>query len=73
MFVQFLAAELDAEVPADAAGVLAWAAAAGVPVTAQRSRIEELLRSHDTFVEDLFSPLIGALGFGRPTRPSPAP
>lgn len=44
-------AELDADVPADAAGALAWAAAAGAPTAAERSRIEELLRAHEPFVE----------------------
>ncbi|MEU5278862.1 hypothetical protein AB0G87_20920 [Streptomyces asoensis] len=60
-------AELDAEVPADAEGARAWAAAAGVPDTdtAEQSRIEELLRSHDTFVEDLFDLLLDELGFPR--------
>ncbi|MEW2078627.1 hypothetical protein ACFZAG_37390 [Streptomyces sp. NPDC012403] len=54
-------------------GALAWAAAAGVPVTAQRSEVEELLRSHETFVEDLFGALLDKLGFAQPEHPSPAP
>ncbi|MER5382064.1 hypothetical protein ABT040_17575 [Streptomyces sp. NPDC002688] len=62
-------AELDADVPADATGALAWAAAAGLPGRAQQSRIEELLRSHETFVEDLFTTLLDQLGFP-PDSPS---
>ncbi|MFE0626184.1 hypothetical protein ACFW3D_04360 [Streptomyces sp. NPDC058864] len=63
-------AELDAEVPADAAGALAWAAAAGVPAAASQSRIEELLRSEETFVEDLFGMMLDALGFPVATEPT---
>ncbi|MET9450652.1 hypothetical protein [Streptomyces cinerochromogenes] len=63
--------ELDAEIPADAEGAVAWAAAAGVPVTPQTGRIEELLRSHETFAEDLFSALLDELGFPRAAQPSP--
>ncbi|MGW0817989.1 hypothetical protein ACWD00_33045 [Streptomyces viridiviolaceus] len=55
-------AELDAEIPADAEGAVAWAAAAGVPAP-QTVRLEELLRSHETFAEDLFSTLLDQLGF----------
>ncbi|MGN9756228.1 hypothetical protein [Streptomyces sp. SD31] len=55
--------ELDLEVPSDAAGALAWAAAANIPATAQQSRIEELLRSQGAFAEDLFSTLLDELGF----------
>lgn len=66
-------AELDAEVPADAEGAVAWAAAAGVTVPARTARIEELLRSDETFAEDLFSTLLDELGFPRATRPSSSP
>ena len=66
-------AELEAEVPADAEGALAWAAAAGVPVPAQQPLIEELLRSHETFVEDLFRSLLDALGFPDAVQPSSQP
>ncbi|MET9902447.1 hypothetical protein [Streptomyces sp. NPDC006446] len=62
-------AELDAEVPADADGALAWAAAAGIPGRARQSAIEELLRSHETFAEDLFTTLLDQLGFP-PDSPS---
>lgn len=66
-------AELEMDVPADAEGALAWAAAAGIPATAQRPRIEELLRSRETFAEELFSTLLNELGFPQATRPSPEP
>ncbi|WP_243769369.1 hypothetical protein [Streptomyces cyanogenus] len=66
-------AELEADVPADAEGALAWAAAAGVPAAAQRARIEELLHSRETFAEDLFEALLDELGFPRATEPSPEP
>ncbi|MFB6501362.1 MULTISPECIES: hypothetical protein [unclassified Streptomyces] len=67
-------AELRAEVPADAEGAVAWAAAAGMPVTAaRRSRIEETLCSRETFVEDLFDTLLDELGFPGATEPSPEP
>ncbi len=61
-------AELDAEILADAEGAVAWAAAAGVPVTPEATRIEELLRSHETFAEDLFSTLLDQLGFPQATQ-----
>lgn len=56
-------AELDAEVPADAEGALVWASMAGVQAAAQQSRIEELLRAPETFVEELFDALLDELGF----------
>ncbi|MEU2079812.1 hypothetical protein [Streptomyces sp. NPDC013489] len=66
-------AELAAEVPTDAAGALAWASVAGVRKAAQKSRIEELLRARETFVEDLFDALLDELGFPEATKPSPQP
>ncbi|MDQ1006148.1 hypothetical protein QFZ82_000633 [Streptomyces sp. V4I23] len=63
-------AELDAEVPADAEGALIWVSAAGVQAAAQQPRIEELLRSRETFAEDLFSTLLDELGFPKATQPS---
>ncbi|MEV5145126.1 hypothetical protein AB0L14_11910 [Streptomyces sp. NPDC052727] len=62
--------ELRAAVPADAEGALLWAAAAGIPATAEQSRIEELLRSRETFAEDLFSALLDELGFPHATPPA---
>ncbi|MFK0114531.1 hypothetical protein [Streptomyces sp. NPDC090994] len=66
-------AELEADIPTDAAGAVAWAATAGIPVTPQTARIEELLRSHETFAEDLFSTLLDQLGFPLAAQPSPEP
>ncbi|GGJ56046.1 hypothetical protein [Streptomyces brasiliensis] len=61
--VQRKRAELDAEVPTSAQGALAWAAAAGVGDAAGQSEIEDLLRSQQTFVEELFDALLDRLGF----------
>ncbi|MGR3869015.1 hypothetical protein ACUXZZ_10530 [Streptomyces graminifolii] len=66
-------AELDMAVPAAAEGALIWAEAAGIPVAAQRPRIEELLRSRETFAEDLFGTLLDELGFPQADRPSQEP
>ncbi|MBQ1094445.1 hypothetical protein [Streptomyces sp. B93] len=66
-------AELDAEVSADAEGALNWASAAGVQVTAQQSRIEELLRAQETFVEELFDALLDELGFPETAHSAPQP
>ncbi|GAA3794466.1 hypothetical protein [Streptomyces chiangmaiensis] len=66
-------AELDVDVPADAEGALVWAEAAGIPATARQSRIEELLRSRETFAEDLCSALLDELGFPQAAQPSPEP
>ncbi|MEU6542032.1 hypothetical protein [Streptomyces sp. NPDC046859] len=61
-------AELDQAVPEDAEGALAWAEAAGVHPTAERSAVEGLLRSQKPFAEDLFRALLDTLGFPRPTN-----
>ncbi|MER5735211.1 hypothetical protein ABT117_05975 [Streptomyces sp. NPDC002262] len=66
-------AELDAEVSADAEGALMWASAAGVRAAAQQSRIEELLRAQETFVEELFDALLDGLGFPQAARSAPQP
>ncbi|MGW4454537.1 hypothetical protein [Streptomyces sp. NPDC004599] len=66
-------ADLEVDVPASAEGALVWAAAAGIPATAQQSGIEELLCSRDTFAEDLFSVLLDQLGFPQAAQPSPEP
>ncbi|WP_244299150.1 hypothetical protein [Streptomyces viridochromogenes] len=66
-------AELDAEVPADAEGTLVWASAAGVQAAAQPSRIEELLRARETFVEELFDALLDELGFPEAVHSPPKP
>ncbi|GHD42758.1 hypothetical protein [Streptomyces galbus] len=65
--------ELDAEVPTDAEGARIWASAAGVQVTAQQSRIEELLRAQETFVEELFDALLDELGFPETAHSAPQP
>ncbi|MFE4656417.1 hypothetical protein ACFRFJ_06955 [Streptomyces hydrogenans] len=66
-------AALDAEVPADAEGALLWASAAGVQAPAQQPRIEELLRGHETFVEELFDLLLDELGFPEAAHSTPQP
>ncbi|WP_241847297.1 hypothetical protein [Streptomyces sp. CB02009] len=66
-------AELDAELPTDAAGALAWASVAGVQKAAQQSRIKELLRARETFVEELFDALLDELGFPEATQASSQP
>ncbi|MFB7340916.1 hypothetical protein ACFCZ6_12740 [Streptomyces hydrogenans] len=66
-------AALDAEVPADAEGALLWASAAGVQVPPERPRIEELLRGHETFVEELFDLLLDELGFPEAAHSTPQP
>ncbi|WP_031002113.1 hypothetical protein, partial [Streptomyces sp. NRRL F-5727] len=66
-------AELDAEVPTDAEGALMWASAAGVQTAAQQPRIEELLRTQETFVEELFDALLDELGFPETVHPAPQP
>jgi hypothetical protein len=59
-------AELDAEVPDSARSALSWAAAAGFGTDVAAVSIEELLRSHSVFVEELFSAFLDALGFPEP-------
>ncbi|MET8647181.1 hypothetical protein [Streptomyces sp. NPDC004675] len=66
-------AELEVNVPDDVEGALSWAAAAGIPATAQQSRIEELLCSRETFVENLFSALLDELGFPPAVQAAPEP
>ncbi|WP_406285322.1 hypothetical protein [Streptomyces sp. NBC_00209] len=61
-------AELDAEVPTNAKLALAWATAAGVRTTAEQHHIEELLRTHSTFAEDLFAALLDELDFPEAPR-----
>ncbi|MFF8941704.1 hypothetical protein ACF1A5_05340 [Streptomyces sp. NPDC014864] len=63
-------AELLAGVPDSARGARVWAAAAGRAGTAEQSTIEQLLCSHETFVEDLFDALLDALGFPPAAKPA---
>lgn len=55
-------ADLDACVPVDAGRVLAWARAAGAGDDVAATTIEEALRSHETFVEELFDAFLDRLG-----------
>jgi len=55
--------ELDAAVPGNAEGAIAWAAAAGFTAGGGPAAVEELLRSRRVFVEELFFDLLDALGF----------
>ncbi|MGW8768389.1 hypothetical protein ACWGN5_38600 [Streptomyces sp. NPDC055815] len=66
-------AELDAEVPADAEAALMWASTAGAQAAAHQARIEELLRTQGTFVEELFDALLDELGFPAAVRSAPQP
>ncbi|MEU6703444.1 hypothetical protein [Streptomyces wuyuanensis] len=63
--------ELDACVPGDAGRALAWARSAGAGAGVDVTTIEEVLRSHETFVEELFDVLLDRLGF--PEAPDPEP
>lgn len=59
-------AELDAQVPADAQGALDWARSAGFGHSVTAASIQEVLRSDEVFVEELFDTLLGQLGFPEP-------
>ncbi|MFG3101670.1 hypothetical protein ACGFZL_14300 [Streptomyces sp. NPDC048182] len=61
--------ELDAGVPADARAALAWARSAGAGADASPATIERTLRSHETFVEDLFATVLDHLGFPEAVDP----
>jgi hypothetical protein len=56
-------AELEAGVVPSARGALIWAGAAGFAKSVTLESIEEVLRSHEVFVEDLFAVLLNLLGF----------
>ncbi|MFC0842299.1 hypothetical protein ACFH04_00895 [Streptomyces noboritoensis] len=62
-------AELDEKVPGAAQDALAWARAAGFGHTAESASIEEVLRSGETFAEDLFDTLLDRLGFPQAVEP----
>ncbi|MFE9046573.1 hypothetical protein ACFYOG_37595 [Streptomyces sp. NPDC007818] len=62
-------AELKASVPADARRALAWARSAGIGDGAAATTIEEVMRSHETFVEELFDTLLDRLGFPAASDP----
>lgn len=65
-------AELEAQVANSARGALVWAAAAGFADGVDQASIEEVLRSHEVFVEDLFVVLLDRLGFAKAEEPVPA-
>ncbi|MFF5971144.1 hypothetical protein ACFY7C_06405 [Streptomyces sp. NPDC012769] len=67
--VRLARVELDGAVPGSAEGALAWAAAAGFPAAATQREVEELLRSREVFVEDLFAGLLDRLGIPPPAAP----
>uniref|UniRef100_A0AAU2A127 Uncharacterized protein n=1 Tax=Streptomyces sp. NBC_00093 TaxID=2975649 RepID=A0AAU2A127_9ACTN len=56
-------AELDAEVPGSARRAVAWARSAGLGRDIEVGTVEEVLRSREAFVEDLFTTLLDRLGF----------
>ncbi|WP_432062707.1 hypothetical protein [Streptomyces sp. S1] len=61
--------EMDACVPGDASRALIWAQAAGAGQGVDVTTIEEVLRSHETFVEELFDTLLDRLGFPAASDP----
>lgn len=64
-------AALDAGVPVDARGALAWAHAAGFGLDGDPARVEEVLRSRAASVELLIPALFAALGFPPPSSAAP--
>ncbi|WP_234340453.1 hypothetical protein [Streptomyces sp. TP-A0875] len=56
-------AELDASVPVGARKALSWARSAGVGVGADVTVFEKVLRSQETFAEELFDTLLDRLRF----------
>ncbi|MEU1371398.1 hypothetical protein ABZ454_35440 [Streptomyces sp. NPDC005803] len=61
--------EMDACVPGDASRALAWARSVGVGPGLDVATIEEVLRSHETFAEELFDTLLDRLGFPAASDP----
>lgn len=62
-------AELDAMVPGAARGALDWARAAGFGQAVEAASVEGVLRSRETFAEDLFDTLLDRLGFPPAVEP----
>ncbi|MDX3074775.1 hypothetical protein [Streptomyces sp. MI02-7b] len=62
-------AELEADVPDAARAVLAWARSAGFGEGVTAEAVEEVLRSKETFAEELFAVLLDRLGFPAPVDP----
>ncbi|CAM5318049.1 hypothetical protein STENM223S_10385 [Streptomyces tendae] len=59
--------------PADTESALVWASATGVQAAAQQPRIEELLRTQETFPEELFDALLDELEFPETVHSAPQP
>ncbi|WUW19335.1 hypothetical protein OG521_00455 [Streptomyces sp. NBC_01463] len=62
-------AELDAHVPGDAQAALDWARSAGSGHSVTAASIQEVLRSGEVFVEELFDALLDRLGFPEAVDP----
>ncbi|MFJ5834972.1 hypothetical protein [Streptomyces sp. NPDC093089] len=61
--------EMDAAVPDDARRALDWARSAGVGDGVAATAIEEILRSDETFAEEVFANLLDRLGFPEAVDP----
>ncbi|MEU6019256.1 hypothetical protein ABZ826_36175 [Streptomyces sp. NPDC047515] len=61
--------ELDAHVPGDAQRALDWARSAGFGHSVTAASIQEVLRSGEVFVEELFDALLDRLGFPEAVDP----
>lgn len=64
-------ADYQATIPSRAEAAIAWARSAGFGCDAQ-DQIEQLMRSEETFAEDLFVQLLDALNFPAAVDPEPA-
>lgn len=64
-------ADYEATIPSTAEAAIAWARSAGFESAAQ-DQIEQLMRSEETFAEDLFIQLLDALNFPAAVDPEPA-
>ncbi|RVU15269.1 hypothetical protein EOT10_39625 [Streptomyces antnestii] len=62
-------AELDAHVSGDAQGALDWARSAGFAHSVTVASVQEVLRSGEVFVEELFDALLDRLGFPEAVDP----
>ncbi|MFE6903529.1 hypothetical protein ACFVFJ_42960 [Streptomyces sp. NPDC057717] len=62
-------AELDAHVPGDAQAALDWARSAGFGHSVTAASVQEVLRSGEVFVEELFDALLDRLGFPEAVDP----
>ncbi|MEU6344877.1 hypothetical protein ABZ883_28445 [Streptomyces sp. NPDC046977] len=62
-------AELEAGIPDASRAVLAWARSAGFGEGVTAEAVEDVLRSKETFAEELFAILLERLGFPAPVDP----